>query len=113
VPEKVAPPEEPWCVPAIPLQSVPVSERRNVEHLNLTLGDLLRYTNDFGAALNLFIFCHSSLGETFDKDMQARARPWIFVAGRDGAMSIYHFGKAMEGTMAFLRVRPGTSSRIA
>jgi hypothetical protein len=75
-------------VPKVPLDCVPPAERRAVEHLNDALSALARFVDQFASALDLYDFCHEK--------NDARSRPWMFIAGRDGALAIYHFGKAIE-----------------
>lgn len=62
------------------------------------LGRLVRYAEDFSAALSLFNFC-----DRFDRSLTGN---WSFVAARDGAMTIYHIGKTMELTRAALKRAP-------
>jgi hypothetical protein len=78
-------------VPTVPLDSVPLAERGAVEHLNDALRDLAHFVEQFASALDLYDYSRSL---TFG----ARgAHSWMFIAGRDGAMAIYHFGMAMKG----------------
>jgi len=68
------------------------------------LDRLVKYAEDFSAALSLFNFCnqfhHRLTGE------------WLFVAARDGAMTIYHIGKTMELTRAAIKRAPSLAAMV-
>jgi len=69
------------------------------------LTNLESYSKDFAFALQLFDYCqaecnkiytnpnHPSEPKVFDSH---KFTSWQFIAARDGAMSIYHFGKTYE-----------------
>ncbi|MDX0478743.1 hypothetical protein GOC75_12265 [Sinorhizobium medicae] len=76
----------------------PESERIYISHIEGELMSLGRYVGDFGSAVSLFNFCNQ-----FGLDVTSR---WQFVAARDGAMSIYHVAKAIEGIRACFRDCP-------
>lgn len=73
-------------------------EREEVRLVEDHLQRLVRYAEDFSAALSLFNFC-----QQFDHRLTGN---WSFVAARDGAMTIYHTGKTMELTRAALKRTP-------
>jgi hypothetical protein len=75
--------------------------------------DLAHYANDFRAALTLFDFCH----EQFHKPGNERCAdlPYDhlrFVAARDGAMSIYHFGITIEAIRSQIGKCPTLFSKL-
>jgi hypothetical protein len=51
----------------------------------------------FHAAINLYDFCENEPGRTLG------AYGWQQIAGRDGAMTIWHFYTAMEEIRSFLQ----------
>lgn len=67
------------------------------------LDRLVRYAEDFSAALSLFNFCNR-----FDDRLTGK---WAFVPARDGGMTIYHIGKTIELTRSALKRAP-TLDRI-
>jgi hypothetical protein len=90
----------------ISMQSLSELERDATNLLKTALGQLSDHSDNFSAALSLFDF---SMGELEKATENRTAHPmfrWPFIAARDGAMSIYHFGKAMEGIMASLHKCP-------
>lgn len=76
----------------------PETERVHIAHIERELMSLSRYVDDFGAAVSLFYFCRQ-----FNIKVTAE---WQFVAARDGAMSIYHVAKAIEGIRSCFRDCP-------
>ncbi len=86
-------------VPTIELASFPIEEQEAIWNLNLALSSLNNYLKDFQAALALFDFCESqcqALQERREPIPRNWLMPWQFIAGRDGAMTIFHFGKTIE-----------------
>lgn len=73
-------------------------------HLCLLLGDLNSYVRDFGAALDLFDMCiaramaleKGGLPEHSLRKEKDKTRRWKFMAARDGAMTVFHFGKTLQ-----------------
>jgi len=84
--------------PTINAEALPSDERRSAAHLMMILGTLPYYEADFRHALALYD--HS------ERESPTVPHPWKFVAGRDGAMSIFNFGKAVEGIMASVGTMP-------
>lgn len=74
------------------VSSYPETEREHVRHIEGQLFGITRFVRDFEAAVSLFNF--SSM---FPHEITGN---WQFVAARDGAMSIYHFAKTIEGVRA-------------
>src|SRR5690348_9776001 len=62
------------------------------------LRGLLVYCRGFQVALSLFDFSEAQIEAIKGKDpadLSLPLREWQFLAGRDGAITIFHFGKAM------------------
>lgn len=77
--------------------SLPEEERDFTAKLSATLGLLQKFKSDFEAALSLYDFCiRNPMGSN---------SAWQYIAGRDGAMTIWHFYEAME------RVRKSLDAR--
>lgn len=99
-------PNQESSVPIINLRGAPDAEQSAIIRLNFALGRLRRYESDFNAALSLFDFCEhqkniarSSMKTDPFKymDISQQLTAWQFVAGRDAALTIYHFGWAIDG----------------
>ena len=76
-------------------------ERKDTSTLARSLGSLDNYLRDFHAALTLFDFAVAS-----DNTQ------WCFIACRDGAMTIYHFGRTLQNVRAALGSCPTVNSLI-
>lgn len=83
---------------------LPEPERNTAHLINSALLSLQGYVDDFRSAVRLYDFCRvqeatkqltgaSNLPKQFLKELPR----WPFLAGRDGAMTIYHFSIALEG----------------
>lgn len=85
-------------------------ELRAISVLNRSLARLDYYAKRFEATLGLFDWCQDQRGTIPPKERRgadaARFRRWQSIAGRDGAMTIFHFGKTMEGINAARRQLP-------
>jgi hypothetical protein len=84
----------------------PAAERDANDHLELLLSKLDTYAQDFQAAIALFELAERELA-TLRAQLERTRTPqlnytalmrmrWQFIAARDGAMTIFHFGKTME-----------------
>jgi len=90
---------------------IPTSDRWNLDPtFRGEIDELEAYVNDFASALTLFDHCqaelklkHSTLSPYFK---------WQFIAARDGAISIYHFGKTYEKLRAIIKGNPAMFSRV-
>ena len=83
--------------PRINIQGLPDKEQIVVRNMTVLFLGLATYANEFRAALMLYQFCTAQI--QIPKSGRAADLPFDqiqFVAGRDGAMSIYHFGKTIE-----------------
>lgn len=87
--------------PNLDIESLPKSEQNAVSHVPRLLLAMANYTNDFRGALALYQFSTAKpdWAKSAGLDM-GNLDQWRFIAARDGAMSIYHFAKAMEDIMA-------------
>lgn len=87
--------------PHIHVLGLPENERRAASQIQMQLHDLAAKGRDFEAAVALFQ--HSMLapalkraGVPINPDTTPWARYWPYIAARDGAMTIYHFGMAIQ-----------------
>src|SRR5437667_11645589 len=65
-------------------------------NVNISFRRLMEYTDDFHAALALF----EAANEGLATDPKAPwFRKWREMAGRDGGMTLWHFGKTIEGVL--------------
>ncbi|MBX9593050.1 MAG: hypothetical protein K2X46_01705 [Roseomonas sp.] len=80
--------------PGLDPESLPQEERSEIFDLQIQITSLRSYVDDFLAVLTLFDAVPNL--EAANKMHAATIRRWSFVAARDGAMTIYHFGKALE-----------------
>jgi hypothetical protein len=72
-------------------------------NVNLSLRRLMEYTDDFRAALVLFDSCNEGLAA----DTKAPwLRKWREMAGRDGGMLLWHFGRTIEGVLEIIGIYP-------
>src|SRR6266850_1064928 len=67
-------------------------------NLSISFRRLVDHTNEFRGALVLFNFCSDCLAavENGQCETNLPLRLWRLMAGRDGAMSLYHFGCTIE-----------------
>jgi hypothetical protein len=115
----------PFLSPSIRPDSLPKSERKSAWLIEQAVDDLNNFVKEFRSALALFDFCTGQQQAIEQRRKANASRPndpqfaeyfggWRFVAARDGAMSIYHFGKTLEGIRANLgscpAVRPWVDS---
>lgn len=94
-----------------------------VFRLHSSLNALPNYIKDFEAALQLFDFCEVQYALIAQRrNAQALLEhdeanrdvfsAWCSLAARDGAMTIFHFGKAMEGIKASIRTCPSVEAKM-
>jgi hypothetical protein len=74
---------------------IPENEREKTWINMRSVNSLRDYLDDFGSALSLYEFCRTlrSINPTNIDYMK-----WCSIAGRDGAMSMYHFSKVLFET---------------
>ena len=83
-------------------------ERDATATLARSLGGLDNYVRDFHAALALFDFAEAqALNSEAHDTIQ-----WCFIACRDGAMTIYHFGQTLQYVREALRSCPTIKSLV-
>jgi hypothetical protein len=100
------PPLRDWP-PTIHTEGLPENEREAAAHISIAAFQLAIFANQFRAALHLFDFTTDCEAQTLAfRNPQWRFEEWRLTAARDGAMAIYHFGKAMEAIMACLNECP-------
>ncbi len=76
----------------IDFKAIPEGERQATWVIINSVNDLVRYVEDFRAALRLSEFCKFLLSVNRTSiDYQK----WCFIAGRDGVMTLYHFKKVL------------------
>jgi hypothetical protein len=100
------PPVRDWP-PKIHTEGLPEKEREAAAHIEAACLQLATFANQFRAALHLFDFVTSvECQMVVIRNPQWRVEEWKFIAAREGAMSIYHFAKALEDIMACLNKSP-------
>jgi hypothetical protein len=101
--------------PTIETESLPSEEGLIVSwNLRNSLVRLFVHARDFEAALGLFDFANEHLtSPTLSNEQASMLKEWVRLAGRDGAMSIYHFGMTLRATQKLIfRDSPVLSSRL-
>lgn len=109
----------PWFHPL----GLPEVERDGASAIGSALSSLEWYIKTFRSALSLFDFSQRHVTLLVEKikenrdDRTARdehemMREWPFVAARDGAMTIYHFGRARDGIHETLGSCPVLRGRV-
>jgi hypothetical protein len=77
-------------------------------NVSISLRHLVEYTDDFRAALALFDACNEGLAS----DPKAPwLRKWRDLAGRDAGMSLWHFGRTIEGVQELIGDHPILKTR--
>jgi hypothetical protein len=84
--------------------SLPFAEQDSCGLINGRLSELAFYVDDFTAALELYEVSTKAVGhimQPFDgTEDETRARNikrrWRFIAAKDGAMTLYHFGETLD-----------------
>lgn len=97
-------------VPRISMPFIARNEIEGARHLQRSLRCLNDYVEEFSEALALFDFCQVQAdaftgGKLRDPEF-SRIRGWQRIAARDGAMTIFHFGKTLEGINSSRRYLP-------
>jgi hypothetical protein len=97
--------------PKISIAEFPGGERQAISHIGMLLLNLELYIVNFDAAMSLSYFSSGCIGMLSSgnakiiamvpqKDPQLYMQ-WATIAGRDGAMTIYHFAKTLEAIRKF------------
>ncbi len=80
-------------------------ELEGILHIEHLLGNLQRFVENFGSAITLYE--GSKLASNTDSHSENNfVSGWIFVAARDGAMSLYHFSKTLDALRASFKNTP-------
>ncbi|WP_143435244.1 hypothetical protein [Henriciella aquimarina] len=82
-------------VPSLPTKRLPEAERQDVLFLSRKFNDMVKYTKNFYADVGLFEECLFAARKATRENRDLLSR-YPFVAARDGAMTIYHFAKALD-----------------
>src|SRR5438067_575630 len=91
----VSPVREHW--PSINMELLPPEEQLIAWRVSsIGLRGLLLYSRGFQVALSLFDFAKANVPEKGkEPEVGLPFNEWMYVAGRDGALTIFHFGKAL------------------
>jgi hypothetical protein len=107
--------------PSLDVAALPVAEQESADLINEQLASLQSYVEDFTAALDLFDFTDAMLdrhtklrreGGAADGELERlqRAGRWRYVAGRDGAMTVYHFATVFAAIQTTTAASPSISA---
>ncbi len=102
-------------VPYFFIDAFPEEERGSVWAIRAMLTHMEILINDFLGALELFDYCEgymNSAVDVHDINTAFLFQRRIFVPARDGAMSIYHFKKAMHGVRRRMNRCPSLKTRV-
>ncbi len=90
--------------PSINCNGLPKAERDAASHLFGLFSSLMSYGDDFRSALALFDHCQSEIAKAKSTGVRPSVplMEWQFIAARDGAMSVFHFGKIFEAVNSCL-----------
>lgn len=99
-------------VPLVDVSSLPESQQSAARAVDYALAGLDYYALNFKAALDLFDSCKLHLRKHTTKESK-KWRDWQFIAARDGALSIYHFGWSMTAIDESLALCPNLRKHIA
>lgn len=81
--------------PNFKLHELPEIERAEADSIKSNIGDMHERSTSFWAGRSLFQSCAER--QVFDPAHAATYHKWQLCAARDGAMSVYHFGRIIEG----------------
>lgn len=79
------------------------NETEQARHLAELIRQLFRFVSDFEHAVSLYNFCNTFSPVT---------RHWSFIAGRDGAMTLYHIADIINAVQNGFRDCPNLSSNV-
>ncbi len=102
-------------VPQIDICRLPEGERKVAWLVQNTLLQLALRMEDFQAALELFDFCASHIRENLLDKQFALIRnytKWQLLSARDGAMTLYHFGRTIRYVGNLLKGAPVLKGEI-
>ena len=104
--------------PAIDRALIPAEQMPAFLHINSQLAQLTRYERQFLLAVHLYQYSHQAAMEILSEDFAKgdmtiwTTGGWQSIAARDGALSIYHFGRALEGLRANFRSCPALENLV-
>lgn len=82
--------------PTLDVKSLPQTERKAGHNLQGLLFHLAFYHHDFCAAVELFDHARLESGRAALMGKDSWAEDWRTIAARDGAMTIFNFGEALD-----------------
>lgn len=100
-----------------PIWELQEPEKSSAFYLQCSLNDIQYFTEKFHAALQLFDYSKDHIRkippqERRDNPEYKMFRNWLFLACRDGAMTIYHFAKTLTGIRGRLNEVPTFASKL-
>jgi hypothetical protein len=104
-------------IPEIDRSCIAVDQMAALLHICQLLAELGLYERRFLLAVYLYEYCQTA-GWELRNDWQKMERSlwttggWQQMAARDGALTIYHFGRAIEGLRESFRGCPALSDRV-
>jgi hypothetical protein len=91
------------------------AEKEAIGMLLFNQKSLGSYADEFHNALALFEYCceyQPALQRDSSMEPVQIWRSWLLVAARDGAMSIYHFGKCIDAIQSLFRLCPSMNDKV-
>ncbi len=109
--------------PVLDVANFPEEDTRSATHINQLLVMLNYYVRCFEADVQLYEFSAEQIAQArtaFEKDPSDKMADegleildgWPVVAARDGAMSIYHFGRTLDGLDETLAKAPNLAAKV-
>ena len=108
-------------VPLFDFAEIPEAEKQAASALQHCLWNLEQFTRAFQSDLALFDYSYArfldemknvTTIEISERRPDDPSKGWMTIAGRDGAMSIYHFGTAMKGVRDGLARCPTLRTKV-
>ena len=98
-------------VPHLPARFLPLEERTAGFLLQANLMLLANTVDAFKSALEIFTYANKEIASAGFTTAACNSG-WRFVAARDGAMSLYHFGRSAEATKTLLKSCPTVIAEV-
>ncbi len=107
--------------PRLDFATIPAAEKDAASSVELCLLNLEHFVRSFQSAASLFDYSFRRLREGIqgpdglvlpEPRCDYQSRGWMGIAGRDGAMSIYHFGVTAAGVRSGLGLCRSVGARI-
>jgi len=105
-------------IPEIDRGRIPADQMAAFLHVSQLLAELSLYERRFLLAVYLYEYCQTAGWELGENDWQKlewslwTTGGWQQIAARDGALTIYHFGRAIEGLRESFRPCPALSDQV-